>query len=101
MQHSAQGCWSSKIIFGEVLRIDEASNSACLFDLTDYPHRCEASHASARATRSFTDACEQCVYVDLKLAFAETADIDRAFSLTLRRGDASRVNVICHDMNVR
>ena len=101
MQHSAQSCWSGEIIFGKVLRIDEASNSACLFDLADHPHRCEAGHASARTTWSFADAREQRVYMDLKLVLAESTDIDCALSLTLMRGDASRVGVIYHDMNVR
>ena len=101
MQHLAQGCWSSEVIFGQVLRIDEPSNSARLFDLADHPHRSEAGHASAGATRGLTDACEQRIYLDLKLALAESADIDRALSLALRRGDAPCVDVICHDMNVR
>ena len=101
MKHSAQGCWGSEVIFGEVLRIDETSNSACLFNLTDDPHCREAGHASTGATWVFAHAREQRVHVDLKFALAESADINRAFNLTLRRGNAPCVSVVYHDMNVR
>lgn len=39
--------------------------------------------------------------MDLKFALAESADINCALGLGLRRGNAARVDVILHDMNVR